>query len=275
MKRLFAINLSDKTDEPLTEEKFIVKTYESDNLFDTADAIDKKYKNDASKLRMPNIITAIVATAINWILIFALIFYMKSPAGENSPVIVTVAMLCVCLAAMIVSIYLKKKSEAIPDNEASRKLTEEKNKAIKELYASVGVPSSAETVDILHCTYEIGKNGQEKHVLCSTEPIWLFEENESIMISDMYALYAVPKSAFREIRYIEEQIITHVSSWHKPGSPISEEYGGRHTTVKNGFIFFSEYLSVRFTYENEEHEIRFPAYEASAISRILSLSPKR
>ena len=271
MKRLFAINLSDETDEPLTEEKFTVKQYESDELFDKVDAIEDQYKKDTVKFRAPNLVKSIILTVVDLIVMFSMVAYMKSPAGENAPTFTVILMMAVCLGLIVATYYFKKQSQAPVMTEEAIRLAEEKDNAVKKLYISEGIPENAENVDILHFTYEIGKSGFEKNVLCSIEPLWIFEENGNIMLSDQYMLYSIPKSEFTEIKYIED--IVSVSTY-QPNTPISRKCRESGLKIKNGYIHFAEYLSVRFTHEGEEHEIRFPTYEATTLSRILSIYPK-
>ena len=101
--------------------------------------------------------------------------------------------------------------------------------------------------------------------------LFLTEENGNIMLSDQYMLYSIPKSEFTEIKYIED--IVSVSTY-QPNTPMSRKCRESGLKIKNGYIHFAEYLSVRFTHEGEEHEIRFPTYEATTLSRILSIYPK-
>ena len=271
MKRLFAINLSDNTDEPLTEEKFAVKQYESDELFEKADAIEKQYEKDAVKFRVPNLVKSVILTVVDLVVMFAMVAYMKSPAGENASTLSVVLMMAVCLGLIVITYYFKKKSQTLPMTEEAIRLAEEKNAAIKKLYTAEGIPENAENVDILHFTYEIGKNGQEKNVLCSIEPLWMFEDNGNVMISDQYMLYSVPKSEFTEIKYVEDIVS---ASTYQPNTPMSQKCRESGMKIQNGYIHFAEYLSVRFIHGGEEHEIRFPTYEATTLSRILSIYPK-
>lgn len=145
----------------------------------------------------------------------------------------------------------------------------EKDKELKKLYAAVGIPEDAVTVDILDYTYKTDKNGNERMDGYVTNlPMWAFLQDEKLYLSDVYSLYAFPKDSFKEMRYIEKKFSTYESSWSKSTLPVDAERS-------NGTLIHSDYLSVILDTDGEKYELRLPAYEATAMAKLTGLYPRR
>jgi len=277
MKKLFGICLDNVSEDKLPEEEFLVKEYDDEKLLESLEEITIRYDQKSSKIRFGSMIKLLVISFITMALTL-ISFKIVEPLteGENaSPLPLLIPGILAFIGIMVIAYNRRRISTAVSSDEM-RILVAEKDRELKKLYSSVGIPESALTLDILDYTYEIDKNGNEKlESYIATVSMWAYELDEKIYLSDEYSLYAFPKNAFKEIRYVEKSFTTYESSWNKPFSPASEEGDGYGLTLSNGAVYHKEYLAVILDNEGDEYELRMPAYEASAISRLTGLYPKR
>ena len=103
--------------------------------------------------------------------------------------------------------------------------------------------------------------------------LWVYEQDGDLCFSSEYSVYAFPKSAFKELRYVEQEFTTPEGSWNKPTPPNAEEYVNSGLTLMRGYIAHSGYISMTLELEGEAYELRAPAYEAMAFAKLTGLTP--
>ena len=205
-------------------------------------------------------------------------FYLVSPMTEAegaSPAPLFIPMFFALLGIIMLG-YYRKKNVSFVSSEDMMRFKSEKAEETKKLYARVGVLETAVTVDVLDYLYETDKNGEERFKnISSLLPMWAYEQEDKIFFSDEYILFAIPKSGFKEIRYVEKSFQTFDSEGTKPHSLSSAEYDGYIASSANGILTHKGYMAVLISNNGEEYELRIPAYEATAFSKLTGLFPKR
>ena len=277
MKKLFGTCLDKNSDDKIAEEDFLVKNYEDEKLFEELEEITQRYDSSISKSRFAYTAKYLAISVIS-IALTLISFRLVSPMTEAegaSPAPLFIPMFFALLGIITLG-YYRKKNVSFVSSEDMMRLKSEKAKETKKLYANVGVPENAVTVDILDYFYETDKNGSEIiKSIGSLLPMWAYEQEDKIFFSDEYSLFAFPKSSFREIHYVEKSFQTCDSEGNNPYSLNSAEYSEYITSYASGIITHKGYISVLICNNEEEYELRLPAYETSALSKLTGLFPKR
>lgn len=278
MKKLFSMCLDKNAEANIAEHDFLVKEYDDDTLLEGLENITKGHEEKLSKSKFASTLKFLALSVISMAATIVSFTMVTAAYGENET---PTAMLLIPLAFALIGIVTlgvyRVKSVAFASSEEALSNSAEKATALKKLYASVGVPENADTVDVIDYIYTTDKDGNEKTggYTTSITPMWIYEQDEKIYMSDNYALYAFPKSSFKELKCEKKDYSVLDTCWTKPSSPLSEEYSKHGVWASRGVISFSEHLSVIIETESDKYELRLPSYEAETLSRITGLTAKR
>ncbi len=151
----------------------------------------------------------------------------------------------------------------------------------EEIYEALGVPSYADRVDIMMCSYRVGKDGAPQATSLGI-PGWrylniemrVFRRDGTLYLSDAEHLYAIPSASLLSIRTVEEKVRI-PGGWHKTLPPSDPSYAAFGLRVKGVFsvLHCPSYciLEVAGLSDGETTGIYFPNYELPVMKEITGM----
>ena len=277
MQKLFSICMDKSSDNVAAEDKFLIKNYEDDKLFEELDEINKNHVDKVSKSRFKAMADLLTVSVISVGITLVSVLLINKYAAESDAYTVLLFIPLIFSLIGIISIAKYRKGTAeYASSDAILQMNAEKESEVKKLYESVGVPKTALTVDIIEYTYKFDKNGNEitdgYNTLFRT---WVYYSDGCVYFSDEYSVFAFPIEAFKEIKYVQNKYSVLETDWSKPHPPTATEYANCGITVSKGLINFTEHLLVTLEYNGENYEFRAAPYEALPLSRLTGLIPRR
>ncbi|MBQ9116789.1 MAG: hypothetical protein IJY04_07170 [Clostridia bacterium] len=275
MKRIFAYNAKDESENVFSEENFKVCDYEDEAYFDELDRLDEEYENqrkNSAPSHISMLIPSIIAIALMIIEYKVVIPIIE--ASEMNPVIVGIMLLLNIGVIFFIlnEIRKRRKNEGKKTSEEERAEAEYK-KAKRRLMTKVGVPEDATEIDILEYSYFINKKGVEKITSCGILGACIYVEDGRLYASDGDTLYAFSLDSFRDMKYFSESIS--VFGWEKTDSIDSAEYAEYGIKeIADGYFSEPGYWRVTLEHDEEEVELRIACYEGLHFSRLVGLAPR-
>ncbi len=177
----------------------------------------------------------------------------------------------------------KKQVEARASEEKAREDSDDAAYAAvcEEIYEAMGVPSYADRVDIMMCSYRVGKDGAPQASSLGI-PGWkylniemrVYRRDGVLYLADAEHLYAIPASALLSIRTVEERVKI-PGGWHKEVLPTDPKYAAFGLRVKGVFsvLHCPSYciLEVAGPSDGETTGIYFPNYELPVMKEITGM----
>lgn len=169
------------------------------------------------------------------------------------------------LAVLEVPLYLGvfsyvRKLASSPDYLA---LMQKQEKDLKESREELGVPDSAQAMEVL--TYALKyKNGEKKRKglgnSYENRPVQIFKEDDKLCFFDETYVLSLPISSIREVVFVQKG--ARIECWKKDTPYNKGEYKQYKIRNDNNGVSIKGYYSVRFSGYNEEFEILIPLYDA-------------
>ena len=177
---------------------------------------------------------------------------------------------------LVIFLVGRTKEKIVLQEEQIDEKLEKMQEHVDELYASLGVPSDALSVDILMFSYKV-KDGEIHPVsgVIDTTPYFnadmrTYVENGSLCLADLEEVHAFPLDQFTAMHTMSKRIS--VDSWNKDESITSEAYKPyKLSEDKYGTVHFKTYHILEMVHEGETFGIYFPCYELPVFERLTGL----
>ena len=150
----------------------------------------------------------------------------------------------------------------------------------QEIYAELGVPADAVTVDVLQFSYtrhgkEICMVADEEFGVMTTNCEYkLFFDDTTVYLVDRDGKYAFSRAALCRIRTVDQWVS--MLGWNKEKSHKSAPWSAYNLREDdNAAIHVSPYYILELTKEGKTWGIWFPAYELSAFETATGLTPEQ
>ena len=177
---------------------------------------------------------------------------------------------------LVIFLVGRTKEKIVFQDEHMDEMLEKIQEHEDELYASMGVPKDALSVDILTFSYKV-KDGEIHPVsgIIDTASYFnadmrIYVENGSLCLADLEEVHAFPLDQLTAIHTMSKRIS--VDSWNKDESITSEAYKPyKLSEDKYGAVHFKTYHILEIAHEGETFGIYFPCYELPAFERLTGL----
>lgn len=177
---------------------------------------------------------------------------------------------------LVIFLVGRAKEKIVLQEEQVDEKLEKMQERVDELYASLGVPSDALSVDILMFSYKV-KDGEIHPVsgVIDTTPYFnadmrMYLENGMLCLADLEEVHAFPLDQLTAIHTMSKRIS--VDSWNKDESITSEAYKPyKLSEDKYGAVHFKTYHILEMVHEGEAFGLYFPCYELPVFERLTGL----
>ena len=172
-------------------------------------------------------------------------------------------------------VFFFLKNRRLKNSPELKKMSDDLTKVEKECLSELGVPDSAVKIDIIQKFVKIDDGGNEKPDVSApiryiNLEMYMFEDGDGICISDVYSVWALPRTMFEKIVKVNKKI--HFPMWNKEESTNSEKYKKyRIYKYGNGLFGSKPHYSVRLRDGNDEYEMIIPNYELETFLKIINL----
>ena len=194
---------------------------------------------------------------------------------EAAPWVFWVAGGCLAVAGVL-ELLSRKKAKAVLLSEEGSRTKNTLDTVVKNIYAELGVPSSATETDILSFGYKI-KDGEihPKARIYETTPFTnlifrAFTDGESLHLANCEAKYSFPLSELKAIRTVNKRIM--LSDWNKDEKPNKGIYKSYKISVnEHDDVYVKPYHVLELEHNGEAFGIYFPCYELPTFEKLTGL----
>lgn len=282
MKPIFGIDITEnKHNETVNGSEFIVKTV-SQQRSEDLDTKREELNDTVKKSKFPlwlqiiYFITGVYAGIVICAVIGNLGETGLAQMLKNAPVLIISGLICGVIWLILLAVSKTREKKVLEEDNAEGKV-EQLDLNVKGIYAEMGVPSDADSVDVLMQIYKV-KDGE---VVAKTPGIQLsayinidckaYVENDALHIAELENVYAFPLSEIKSIKTVNKRIC--VPFWNKEEAPKKGIYKQYKMTVNNmGMVYCKPYYILELSHNNEEYGIYFPCYELPVFERLTGLN---
>lgn len=280
MKTLFCTDLgADKKTRLPDGEEFIVRRV-SEEQSRRLDEAKKKLKNAEASLMPPALMRLLYALAHVPILVLLALMGRRDSINygrtdllnERMPVLLPLCV--VCIAYILFFRWYKKRrvrsEKVLARVNAAR---EELNRARQDSFDLFSLPQNGCFIDILRCGYFATSKGTSSLPRKFDNFAAQLELRENTLyVSDAYALYAIPCVDISEIKPVEIKD-SRLERWNKPESMDCSKYASWLKLDESGrWVLLTAAYALCFLCDGEEYEMLFPAYELKEIEKLTGLT---
>jgi hypothetical protein len=281
MKKIFAMNMGQGASGRFDGAAFVTKRI-PDELYLKSEEIARglteleSEKKPSRALSFIKFFTLTVGLVFLWAIIGALSadggFIENLKTGfSNAPYIF---ILCPIFILISISLFLrgKKTTEVEIPSERLEEFRKKEAELSSEIKRFLGIPDTAERLDVLCYPYKITKNGEvqpfNNYATHVPTEMYVFTDTESLYIASNIELYEFPKSAFSGVRQADIKI--KLLCWNKDEPLDSEGYAEYGMYYDNyGVVIANGFSALKFLLDGELVEIDLPNYELSKFTELI------
>ncbi|MDE6618763.1 MAG: hypothetical protein K2K13_07050 [Clostridiales bacterium] len=194
--------------------------------------------------------------------------------GNGAIIMIVIGGVClaVAIALFVWGRIRYKKVVASPEYKAVINDTENVNNGS---YDELGVPSDADSIDVLCFPYKLNRKGKERNgcQFAQYVPInyKIFKQDDGLYFADVNDLIQIPLSAVKDATYVPKTVAFY--GWTKDDKFNSPKYKPYKIRANNfGALFIKGYISVNLLLDEEEKEIIIPLYEQDVIEKYVPVN---
>ncbi len=283
MKPFLGIDLTENKDnDVLNGNEFIVQKVSESNTEAFEKAVDSNL-GIVNKAKLPLLLRIIkgICCLAGFILASSIVNVWDSETPfsaiyERIPWIFWVCGVCLAVWGALELAARKKAKQIIQSDEGDRARSG-LDSIIKNIYAELGVPSSAPETDILTFSYKVKDNEvhAKARALESTPYNNLiyrvFSDEENLYLANCEAKYAFPRSEIKAIKTVNKRIT--IPDWNKEEDPKKGKFKKYKLTVDNqSCVHLKPYHILEAERNGEAYGIYFPCYELEAFEKATGLN---
>ena len=183
---------------------------------------------------------------------------------RNSPLIALLAIIGFG-AGIALAIFSAMRNKRILTEENATEKIAALRKTTEIMYTELGVPSNADTVDLLIFNYRF-KNGRLKMNTFVNPIMKVYVEDYELRIADIATLYSFPLESLKAINRINKRAL--IPGWNKDVPFNQGEYKQYKMSSNDYGIFCKPYYILELIKNGESYSIYFPAYELPVFERL-------
>lgn len=195
--------------------------------------------------------------------------------NDAGAVFLVVTLACLAVWACLTVASFKKTKGALESEEGDQ-LFSRMDVLATTVYAQMGVPEDAPTVDVLSFCYKM-KDGEPRIVgqalsaaVYENEEYRIFADEENLYLADLEGKYAFPKVSLRGIRTVEKRIL--LSMWNKDEEHNKGIYKPYKLSVDDEMnVRVRSYHVLEVEKDGEMWGIYFPCYELPTVEAVTGM----
>lgn len=198
----------------------------------------------------------------------------KRFVGNGAIIMIVVGVVCL-VVAIALHIWERKRIKRVESSEEYKTVIDECDNIHSGSYEELGVPSDADSLDVLCFPYKLNRKGKEKNgcQFAQYVPInyKIFKQDDYLYFADVNDLIQIPFSAVTGANYVPKRVMFY--GWTKDDAFNSPKYKAYKIRANNfGTLFIKGYISVNLLLDGEEKEIVIPLYEQDVIEKYVPVN---
>lgn len=198
----------------------------------------------------------------------------KRFVGNGAIIMIVVGVVCLAVAVAL-HIWERKRTKRVESSDEYKTVIADCNNIHSDSYEELGVPSDADSLDVLCFPYKLNRKGKEKNgcQFAQYVPIdyKIFKQDDNLYFADVNDLIQIPLSAVTGASYVPKRVAFY--GWNKDDKLNSEKYKPYKIRANNyGALFMKGYISVNLLLDGEQKEIVIPLYEQEVIEKYIPVN---
>lgn len=198
----------------------------------------------------------------------------KRFVGNGVIIMIVVGVICTAVAIAL-RVWELKRIKRVESSEEYKTVIDECDNIHNGSYEELGVPSDADSLDVLCFPYKLNRKGKEKNgcQFAQYVPIRykIFKQDDNLYFADVNDLIKIPLSAVMGASYVPKRVAFY--GWTKDETFRSPKYKPYKIRANNfGALFMKGYISVNLILDGEENEIIIPLYEQDVIEKYVPVN---
>ncbi|MDE6201326.1 MAG: hypothetical protein K2M47_05580 [Clostridiales bacterium] len=194
--------------------------------------------------------------------------------GNGVIVMIVVGVICLAVAIAL-HVWERKRTKRVESSDEYKAAIDECDNVNNSSYDELGVPSDADSIDVLCFPYKLSRKGKEKNGCQFAQYIpisyKIFKQDDDLYFADVSDLIKVPLSAVTGANYVPKRVMFY--GWTKDDTFNSPKYKPYKIRANNfGALFMKGYISVSLLLDGEQKEIVMPLYEQDVIEKYIPVS---